>query len=85
MRLISCAVKHSDRPGTENGKNEEKKMCYFPISSVSVPIVGLKTLLWWGSGGRKRVCIITQIKKKRREREMGTKEKGVNYNQANLM
>lgn len=50
MTLIFCAVEQSDRPSAE----KEKKMCYFPISSVSVPKFDLKTLLWeWGGvGGR---------------------------------
>lgn len=87
MRLISCAVKQSDRPSTENGKKGEKKMCYFPISSMSVPILGLKTLLWWGCGGEGCVYYIANkiAKKKKKERARYKRiGSGLNYNQANL-
>lgn len=63
-------------------------MCCFPISSVSVPKLGLKIVLWeWGwvhyIGSIKscRGSLITneiaKKKKKDRARELGTEEKGV--------
>lgn len=63
-------------------------MCCFPISSVSVPKLGLKIVLWeweWvhyiGSIKSCRGSLITneipKKKKKDRARELGIEEKGV--------
>lgn len=72
-------------------------MCCFPISSVSVPKLGLKIVLWeWGwvhyIGSIKscRGSLITNeiAKKKKRQSERARyRRKGSesNYNQANLM